>query len=77
MDIEHSILHSKVEYPFKVKIMPVVGDNSQWTWCCDNVPDGKWKVLLGFFTNSSETYYFLNEDDAVAFKLRFGSYALQ
>ena len=73
MDIENSILKSHEEYPFRVRITPAAGDNTHWHWCCDNIPDGKWKVLLGFFTNSSETYHFLNEDDAVAFKLRFSA----
>jgi len=73
MDIENSILKSHEEYNFKVRITPAVGDNNiHWHWCCDNIQVGTWKVLLGFFTNSSETYCFLNGNDAVAFKLRFG-----
>ena len=45
--------------------------NNHWQWCKDNLSIGTWKMMFGF-TGTTATFCFDNEEDATAFKLRFG-----
>ena len=47
-----------------------INDN-HWQWCKDNLTIGTWKMMIGF-TGTNATFCFNNEEDATAFKLRFG-----
>lgn len=38
-----------------------------WDWCCDNARE--WASKFGIFRTA--TYYFMHQEDAMAFKLKF------
>jgi len=59
------------EYPFSVRIDRVISDEYYWDWCCKTLKIGTWKMMIGIF-GAKNTYYFLNEEDLLAFRLRFG-----
>lgn len=42
-----------------------------WDWCAENASKSEWSVLFALH-GSRSTYCFLNKEDALAFKLRFG-----
>jgi hypothetical protein len=54
---------------YRIKVLK--GDTIYWTWACENLEIGTWKMLIGFLGESA-TYSFCNEEDLTAFKLRFG-----
>lgn len=57
----------------KIQIPP---DDYEWkTWCNENIPNVKgrrWRRGLFNFWNETHSVFFENQQDAVAFKLRFG-----
>lgn len=62
------------EYPYSVRIDGVISngpDDYYWDWCCNTLAIGTWKMMIGIF-GARNSYYFLNEEDLLAFKLRFG-----
>jgi len=57
-------------YMYKVKSKNGSGE-FYWDWCSNNLEVGTWKMMIGIMGESS-SYHFIHEEDAMAFKLRFG-----
>ena len=56
----------KEEFRFQLKLLNHTGD--AFRWCIDNLELGSWKTLIPLF-GVSKTFYFKNEEDAMAFKI--------
>lgn len=43
-----------------------------WFWCVSTLKLNTWKMMFGIMGGTSASYVFDNEEDATAFKIRFG-----
>lgn len=61
---------SEVVY-HQVRIMAIQSNsNEYWDWCSKHLAFDTWKMMTGF-TGRSATFCFVNEEDLLAFKLKF------
>ena len=56
----------------RIKIRVIHDTPTYWYWCRENLELGTWDKLIGMTASVSSTYRFDNEEDATAFKLKFG-----
>lgn len=57
------------EDTYNVKVAEDIND--YWNWCLEKVKIGTWCKQVPMFNNTA-TYFFQEEEDSLAFRLRFG-----
>jgi len=58
------------EHIYRIKL-PHDTDRVYWAWCRENLDTDSWHMKFAI-VGTSCSYYFKHEEDAMAFKLKFG-----
>jgi hypothetical protein len=57
--------------PYKHSVRVKTDTVEFWMWGVSTLKTGTWNKMIALFGDSA-TYYFENEEDKLAFKIRFG-----